>query len=422
MDCNDKQIGRNIKAIRNANKKDYYEFATAINISEDLLKKIESGGRHATDQTIQKISEITGISFSSIKYKDLSYLEKGEFCLDEDLTFHELSEVDELKELNFRLLKLQFPIMEDKEALESDEFIAGIKIAHNSIETCDFTPKECIDAINHFIRSSDNPNCANLAAINILSCFGYLYTFTVISLVSEDKVPKLLKERITSLTDYWCAIRSSLSTKNIKIYPLFVSFLCDGDNNLEGLNGGKYPICSWNTDVYTNWLTQNGINIATNIISGAVQGVSGGLSMAFTGSTMGGGNVVSGLTQIFNTAGEVYKHSLQPPQAEGNINSGDVTYASGHLTFTAYQMSIKLEYARIIDGYFDMYGYKINQVKLPNKAHRGRWWFTKLINPNIDGAIPNKDMQLIKDCYSRGITFWRNAEEIQNYNLDNNIV
>ena len=66
MDCNDKQIGRNIKAIRNANKKDYYEFATAINISEDLLKKIESGGRHATDQTIQKISEITGISFSSI--------------------------------------------------------------------------------------------------------------------------------------------------------------------------------------------------------------------------------------------------------------------------------------------------------------------------------------------------------------------
>lgn len=216
MDCNDKQIGRNIKAIRNANKKDYYEFATAINISEDLLKKIESGGRHATDQTIQKISEITGISFSSIKYKDLSYLEKGEFCLDEDLTFHELSEVDELKELNFRLLKLQFPIMEDKEALESDEFIAGIKIAHNSIETCDFTPKECIDAINHFIRSSDNPNCANLAAINILSCFGYLYTFTVISLVSEDKVPKLLKERITSLTDYWCAIRSSLSTKNIK--------------------------------------------------------------------------------------------------------------------------------------------------------------------------------------------------------------
>lgn len=198
-----------------------------------------------------------------------------------------------------------------------------------------------------------------------------------------------------------------------------------GDNNLEGLNGGKFPICNWNTDVYTNWLTQNGVNIATNIVGGALQGVAGGLMMAGTGGVgaiFGGGSVVGGLTQIASTVGEVYAHSLQPPQAEGNINSGDVTYASGHLTFTAYQMSIKLEYARIIDGYFDMYGYKVNQVKVPNKAHRGRWWFTKLINPNIDGAIPNKDMQLIKDCYSRGITFWRNAEEIQNYNLDNNIV
>jgi DNA-binding transcriptional regulator YiaG len=39
MDYNDKQIGRNIKAIRNANKKDYFEFASSINISDSLLQK-----------------------------------------------------------------------------------------------------------------------------------------------------------------------------------------------------------------------------------------------------------------------------------------------------------------------------------------------------------------------------------------------
>ena len=52
MDYNDKQIGRNIKAIRNANKKDYFEFSEALGISDSLLQKIENGTRHATDEII----------------------------------------------------------------------------------------------------------------------------------------------------------------------------------------------------------------------------------------------------------------------------------------------------------------------------------------------------------------------------------
>ena len=67
MEYNDKQIGRNIKAIRNANKKNYLEFAEAIGISDSLLEKIENGTRRATDQIIQLVAEKTGFSFSEIK-------------------------------------------------------------------------------------------------------------------------------------------------------------------------------------------------------------------------------------------------------------------------------------------------------------------------------------------------------------------
>ena len=84
MEYNDKQIGRNIKAIRNANKKSYLDFADAIGISDSLLEKIENGTRHATDEIIQLISKSTGFSFNEIKYKDLSYLEKGELYFDEE--------------------------------------------------------------------------------------------------------------------------------------------------------------------------------------------------------------------------------------------------------------------------------------------------------------------------------------------------
>ena len=187
------------------------------------------------------------------------------------------------------------------------------------------------------------------------------------------------------------------------------------ENNEEGLNLGKYPICNWNTDTYTNWMTQNSVNIGTNLAAS-------GIGVVASIATLDGEGVVSGLTGVANTLGQVHAHSLIPPQSEGNINSGDVTFASGNLRFSAYKMSIKAEYARIIDGYFDMYGYKVNRVKVPEKNHRESYWFTKTIDVNIDGAIPMEDMQTIKDCYNKGITFWRRPEVIQDYSIYNPIV
>lgn len=187
-------------------------------------------------------------------------------------------------------------------------------------------------------------------------------------------------------------------------------------NNEEGINLGKYPICNWTTDVYTNWLTQNAVNIPLQFVSGALQVVGGVASMATgAGALAGGTAVASGLMGITSTIGEIYSHSLMPPQTQGNINSGDVTFSQGDLTFTAYQMTIKAEYAKIIDEYFHMFGYKINRVKVPARNHRSRFWFTKTIDVNIDGAIPNKDMQTIKNCYNTGITFWKSASDINNY-------
>lgn len=190
----------------------------------------------------------------------------------------------------------------------------------------------------------------------------------------------------------------------------------------EGINLGKFPQLNWTTDQYTNWLTQNGVNIATSVASGLASVVKGGAEAKATGGAKGIGEVVSGLTSIANTMGEVYVHSLVPDQAQGNLNNGDVTTASANNRFTCYNMTIRKEYAQIIDKYFDMFGYKVNMVKVPNKNHRANWWYTKCIDVNIDGDIPNNDMQKIKSCYNTGITFWKNASNIQNYSLSNDIV
>ena len=207
---------------------------------------------------------------------------------------------------------------------------------------------------------------------------------------------------------------------SIRLLPVYYNGLL-GNPNCDGLNAAKFPICNWTTDVYTNWLTQNAVNIPLQIASSAVTIVGGvGLMATGAGAAAGGGAVVSGALGIASTIGEIYSHSLQPPQSEGNVNSGDVTFSQGDLTFTAYQMSIKKEYAAIIDDFFTMFGYKVNRVKKPNTKHRQRFWYTKTIDVNIDGAsVPQKDLQVIKNCYNNGITFWRDALDINNYSEDN---
>lgn len=188
----------------------------------------------------------------------------------------------------------------------------------------------------------------------------------------------------------------------------------------EGINLGKFPCLNWSSDIYTNWLTQNGVNIALSVAGSALT-IAGGVGLIATGAgaLAGAGAIASGILGVGNAVGEVYSHSMQPPQAQGNLNSGDVVTASGNNDFHFYDMTIKAEYAAIIDNYFSMYGYKINRVKTPAKAHRENYWYTKTIDVNIDGNLPMKDLQKIKECYNKGITFWSTPGNIGNYSVSN---
>lgn len=209
---------------------------------------------------------------------------------------------------------------------------------------------------------------------------------------------------------------------SIRMIPLY--YKGEGRNDAEGINMGKFPICSWASDAFTNWLTQNGVNIAIQIGTGVVQiagGVAAIVGTSGAGAVLGGGSIVGGVTTIANTLSQVHQQSFTPDQARGNVNSGDVVTASNQNDFHFYQMSIKKEYAQIVDAYFSAYGYKINCIKQPETNHRRAFWYTKLIEPNITGAIPQEDMKKIKEAYTRGITFWRQTSKFKDYTQENSI-
>lgn len=183
----------------------------------------------------------------------------------------------------------------------------------------------------------------------------------------------------------------------------------------DGLNAGKYPIGSWNCDSYTNWLTQNAVNVDVGVIGAA----------ASLGIGLASGNpiaIVGGITNVARTIGEMKSHEMTPNQSKGNINSGDCTYAHRNLLFQVNKKSIRSEYARIIDDFFTMYGYKVNIVKVPNITGRSNWNYVKLINPNIEGYIPQEDLQEIKRMFSNGITIWHKPAYFLDYSQNNTIV
>ncbi|MBR5304956.1 MAG: hypothetical protein IKU37_09050 [Candidatus Gastranaerophilales bacterium] len=203
---------------------------------------------------------------------------------------------------------------------------------------------------------------------------------------------------------------------SIRIIPLKYKGI--DRNDIEGLNMGKFPTLSWNSDIYTNWVTQNGVNMAVETTANIGSIIVGG----YTAPEGGGTGIVSGITGIAKTLGTLHEKSLTPNQAKGNLNCGDVIAGSKQNEFHFYDMSIKKEMALILDNFFSMFGYKVNNVKVPNITGRTNWNYVKTIDCNITGEIPQEDLQELKDMFDGGVTFWHNPSTFLDYSQSNAIV
>ena len=216
---------------------------------------------------------------------------------------------------------------------------------------------------------------------------------------------------------------------SIRMIPL--NYKETSENDEFGINMGKLPICSFNCDMYTNWLTQNSINIAGQRISSDTINLATSGTNAVIGSIMNiasgniGGTVssaVNGASGIANSLIAKRQHELIAPQTRGNLNSGDVITSSNKNNFHFYKMSIKQEYAKCIDDYFTMFGYLVNSVKTPNITGRRNWNYIKTIDINITGDIIQEDMQKIKNIFNNGVTLWHNPSTYLDYSQNNDII
>lgn len=184
-------------------------------------------------------------------------------------------------------------------------------------------------------------------------------------------------------------------------------------NDDEAIPLGKYPTCSWSADSYTNWLTQQAVNIPTQFFNLMMTPVN-------PTSLTSVGNLAS---QISSVIGQFYSASLLP-EIQGGSNTGDVVFNAKRNHFSFRKMRAKLEYLKIADDYFSRFGYLMNRVITPNMSGRQNWNYVEIGQGEIwiEGEIPASSKETINQIARNGVTIWHNLDNLGNFNLSNNIV
>lgn len=218
---------------------------------------------------------------------------------------------------------------------------------------------------------------------------------------------------------------------SIKAYPInynYTSTPSYTDRHIQrSTNMSKLPTCSWKNDAYTNWLTANAVDLTIGVGAGVVATIAGGAMIATGAGTVAGvGLVTGGINSIFNSVKADYQASLIPDSVKGGSNQGDIVFATNS-TLLPTQFTIKAEYARIIDDYFQKYGYKINRIKSPNLTGRTNYNYVLIGTgenigyPSSNKYVPAESMEIINNIFRRGVTLWHNHANLGDYSLNNTI-
>ena len=232
---------------------------------------------------------------------------------------------------------------------------------------------------------------------------------------------------------------------NVKATPINYKNIGSSENGIDySVNGAKYPVLSWKSDSYTNWLTQNAVNMETQLrtatiataigaVGGAASGIASGVIASEGFSKVAQNAVVGAGAGALSNAGDLLatirqqhvaksQANLVADQVKGNIAAGDYLWSKYKSPFTFMPMSVKAEYAKCADEFLSQFGYSINRVKLPNVRGRRNWNYIKTTGCYIEADIPQEDLAEIKGMFDRGITIWHHPNTFADYSQNNDII
>lgn len=111
------------------------------------------------------------------------------------------------------------------------------------------------------------------------------------------------------------------------------------------------------------------------------------------------------LDTAINLLADKQYYQAIPDAVLGSANSC-LMMGINHKFFNIFHKSITAEYAKVIDEFFTMYGYRVNRVKTPAMYNRTRFTYVKTSGCNVHGTMPASDARVIEEMFDRGTRFW----------------
>lgn len=170
-------------------------------------------------------------------------------------------------------------------------------------------------------------------------------------------------------------------------------------------------------------------SIVFNGVTDAIGATIGGIASGLTGNAMGVASAVTGgikgagnsVLQLQGMQAKQKDIGNQPPQMVKMGGNTSFDYGNGYYGVWVISKQIKPEYQKKLSDFFNMYGYKLNEVKIPNFHTRQCWNYVQTISCNIIANINNEDLQELKTIFDNGITLWH-TDDVGNYMLSNGVI
>lgn len=183
------------------------------------------------------------------------------------------------------------------------------------------------------------------------------------------------------------------------------------------LQGEKNSIKNRQSQLQFNSMA-NLIGQGASTIASTATGNYLGTFAGLTNMVQGAGNTVYELQGINAKMKDI---NNIPPQLQKQGSNTNYNYGNRYNGVFAMIKQIKPEYKKILEDFFHMFGYKTNELKIPNFHTRQHFNYIETKSCTITGNFNNNDLQKLKNVFDNGITLWH-TNDIGNYNLSNEVI
>lgn len=303
--------------------------------------------------------------------------------------------------------------------------------ANGDIVSVPFTVEKPYTSVGGYVPRNNKLYCYPYKYLEVINCEGsennYKYEYF-------NTLPDATSTGYASFN-----IEGTADTPEVNIMCIPSNYIGKQYDYENAITMQNFPTIAWNVDGYKAYIAQRdstlfgdiGASALTGALSGAVHGGIAGSIIPGLGNGIGaiGGAITGGLGSLISASrgvlsdieNDLAKGILPtrfPAEIRGTL-SANLLAQSREKNFYFRKMCITKNYASMIDDYFTMYGYAVRNTLTPNMNARPNFTYVKTKGCIVHCNCPAEDARAIEEMFDNGIRFWKNHNNIGNYNLPN---